>query len=61
MGLQLDLDRKRFEDLLSQIKYFVIEGTSITPMEKLILKSIKNDVDNIKSEFDSNSEYLNQK
>jgi len=61
MGLQRDLERKEFENLLNQIKNFEIEHISITPMEMSRFKSIKNDVDNILESFDSCSEYLNQR
>jgi len=60
MGIPVALDRLKFSNLLQQIKYFEIEETSITPMEILQLKSIKNDVNNILEDFDSCTEYLNK-
>lgn len=60
MGIPVALDRLKFSNLLQQIKYFEIDETSITPIEMLHLKSIKNDVKNILEDFDSYSEYLNK-
>lgn len=59
MGLQLELDRKRFEDLLNQIKNFTIEGTSVTSMEELHLKNIKNEAEYLLRGIEPNSEFLN--